>query len=188
MNHQIQSAVTWWLKFLAEYVPLLFPCGSRRWTWWSATATVRAHKRGLESQYGRKGVPMAPSPLSVKSHRRYGTCGTEGRGLKSTTTSFLIEAIGPLSILETFPHFIDNVAAEHSLIKGSSSITSGDVMVGATWDRIQKLNVYPFLDRVMSESNPVDGLSRGRPNGPWKHVLKARLPQNLERLLEAEAA
>ena len=84
---------------------------------------------------------------------------------------FLIEAIGPLSILETFAnivkdslwlHFIDNVAAEHSLIKGSSSITSGDVVIGETWRRIQQLNAYAYFDRVMSESNPVDGLSRGR--------------------------
>ena len=85
-------------------------------------------------------------------------------------------------------HFIDNVAAEHSLIKGSSSITSGGVVVGETWDRIQKLNVYAFFDRVMSGSNPVDGLSRRRPHGPWKQVLHAKLPANLERLLEMEAA
>ena len=110
---------------------------------------------------------------------------------------FLIEAIGPLSILETYPnivknslwlHFIDNVAAEHSLIKGSSSISSGDVVIGETWKRIQKLNAYAYFDRVMSESNPVDGLSRGRSSGPWKQVLRAELPPNLEQMLEYEAS
>ena len=109
---------------------------------------------------------------------------------------FLIEAIGPLAILETFPkkvqdslwlHFIDNVAAEHSLIKGSSSITSGDVVIGETWRRIHQLNVYAYFDRVMSESNPVDGLSRKRPDGSWKQVLRAKLPPNLEQMLEYEA-
>ena len=93
---------------------------------------------------------------------------------------FLIEAIGPLSILQTFPnivkkslwlHFIDNVAAQHSLIKGSSSIKSGDIVIGETWRRIQQLNAYAYFERVMSGSNPVDGLGRRRSSGPWKRVL-----------------
>ena len=109
---------------------------------------------------------------------------------------FLIEAIGPPSILETFPnivknslwlHFIDNVAAEHSLIKGSSSIPSGDVVIAETWRRIQKLNTYAYFDRFMSESNPVDGLSRGRSIGPWRQVDEAKLPPSLAQLLEDES-
>ena len=83
-------------------------------------------------------------------------------------------------------HYIDNVAAEYSLVKGSSSIRSGDVVVGETWRSIQKLNIYAYFDRVASESNPVDGLSRGRPSGPWQRVVKALLPANLEKLLESE--
>ena len=83
-------------------------------------------------------------------------------------------------------HFIDNVAAEYALVKGSSSIRSGDVVVGETWRWIQKLNVAPYFDRVASESNPVDGLSRGRREGPWQRVYKAKLPDDLDRLLEAE--
>ena len=84
-------------------------------------------------------------------------------------------------------HFIDNIAAEHSLIKGSSSILSGDVVIGEAWRRIQRLNAYAYFDRVASEPTPVDGLSRGRPSGPWQQVLKAKLPQKLELLLEGEA-
>ena len=70
-------------------------------------------------------------------------------GLEAYIDIFLIEAIAPLAILETFPkivngslwlHFIDNVASQHSLIKGSLSVSSGDVVVGATWQRIQKLS------------------------------------------------
>ena len=108
---------------------------------------------------------------------------------------FQIETIGPLSLLCTFPkllkdsmwvHFIDNVAAEYALVKGSSSIRSGDVVIGETWRRIQKLNVSPYFDRVASESNPVDGLSRGRREGPWQRIIEAQLPKDLERLLEAE--
>ena len=85
-------------------------------------------------------------------------------------------------------HFIDNVAAEYALVKGSSSIRSGDVVVGETWRRIQKLNAAPYFDRVASESNPVDGLSRGRREGPWQRIIKAKLPDDLDRLLEAEVS
>ena len=80
-------------------------------------------------------------------------------------------------------HYIDNVAAQYSLVRGSSSISSGDVVVGETWKRIQRLGIYPYFDRVASKSNPVDGLSRGRSDGPWVQVLKAKLPANLSELL-----
>ena len=58
--------------------------------------------------------------------------------------------------------------------------------MGETWRKIAELDVIPYFDRVASESNPVDGLSRGRWGGPWKQVLTAKLPVNLERLLEEE--
>ena len=44
----------------------------------------------------------------------------------------------------------------------------------------------PYFDRVASSSNPVDGLSRGRREGPWQRIVKAKLPDDLDRLLEAE--
>ena len=90
---------------------------------------------------------------------------------------FEIEAIGPLILLHNFGeyftnalwvHFIDNDAAMASLINGSSSVGSGDVIVGATWSSIASHNACPWFDRVESESNPVDGLSRGRTAGPWQ--------------------
>ena len=61
---------------------------------------------------------------------------------------YCIEAIGPLAILTTWPnilknalwvHYIDNVASQYSLIKGSSSIAAGDVIVGETWKRFSRL-------------------------------------------------
>ena len=36
-------------------------------------------------------------------------------------------------------------------------------------------------------ANPVDGLSRGRFEGPWKQVLRAKLPPNLLQMLRAES-
>jgi len=78
---------------------------------------------------------------------------------------------------------MDNVAAQYSLIKGSSTITSGDIVAGETWRRFQSLRCHAYFDRVESKANPVDGLSRGVATGPWERVLKARLPADLERLL-----
>ena len=72
-------------------------------------------------------------------------------------------------------------------MRASSSILSGDVIVGETWPKVQKLGAYFYVGRVESEANPVDGLSRGRRDGPWQRVLKARLPPNLADLLAAEA-
>ena len=45
-----------------------------------------------------------------------------------------------------------------------------------------------YFDRVASESKPVDGLSRGRREGPWQRIVKAKLPDDLDRLLEAEVS
>ena len=64
------------------------------------------------------------------------------------------------------------------------SIACGDVIVGETWKRIQQLNIYPYFDRVESKANPVDGLSRGRSEGPWRQVDRARLPGDIEKKLK----
>ena len=92
---------------------------------------------------------------------------------------YQIEAIGPLLVLTTWPeilrnsmwvHVIDNEAALASLVKGSSSVMEGDVIVGETWRLISELHVVPWFDREDTNSNPVDGLSRKRLDGPWKLV------------------
>ena len=62
-------------------------------------------------------------------------------------------------------------------------MNAGDVIVGETWRKVQDLGVYAYFDRVESEANPVDGLSRGRREGPWQRVVTARLPTNIEELL-----
>lgn len=98
---------------------------------------------------------------------------------------FLVEALGPLLLLLTFPnvfkdclwiHFIDNSAAEASLIRGASSSMLGDHIVGLTWANIQKSRLWPYFDRVESSANPVDGLSRKRFQGPWGRVHMRSFP------------
>ena len=86
-----------------------------------------------------------------------------------------IEAIGPAVLLHNWEwlfrhslwiHFIDNDSSMFSLIKGSSSVLAADTIVGFTWQRICDLRALAWFDRVDSLSNPVDGLSRGRLDGP----------------------
>ena len=64
----------------------------------------------------------------------------------------LFEAIGPLILLCNYPaalrgsawvHYIDNIAAQHALLRGSSSIASGDHAVGATWARVAARDCWP---------------------------------------------
>ena len=109
---------------------------------------------------------------------------------------FEIEAVGPLVLLENFPdqfrgslwlHFLDNAAALSNLVNGSSSVIQGDILIGATWSQIQRLQVFPWFDSVDSKSNPVDGLSRGRLDGPWK-VESLAFPVSLPRALRQELA
>ena len=65
------------------------------------------------------------------------------------------------------------------LVRGSSSVMSGDTIVGLTWDLIVRTRCMPWLDRVASESTPVDGLSLGRLMGPWSSVVQANVPSGL---------
>ena len=67
-------------------------------------------------------------------------------------------------------HYIDNDAALATLVKGSSSVLSGEVITASTHSRVSSIGLRPWLDRVASEENPVDELSRGKMDGPWKLV------------------
>jgi len=194
MNPQVLAANEFWLKFLTSYTPRRIP------VFLDKLDVVVSYSDGEGADAGL-GIAVWSSRCKNGPLAAFCEIPTAIRKLWSRQRDegfndiFLIEAIGPLAILTTFPkivkgalwlHYIDNVAAEYSLVKGSSSIRSGDVVVGETWRSIQKLNIYAYFDRVASESNPVDGLSRGRPNGPWQRVVKALLPANLEKLLESE--
>ena len=90
-----------------------------------------------------------------------------------------VEGIGPLLALTTWKdlladalwmHYIDNNGALSCLVKGGSSVSSTDVIVGLTSAKIAKINACPWFDRVDTKSNPVDGLSRGDLSGNWDLV------------------
>ena len=104
---------------------------------------------------------------------------------------FEIEAIAPLILLENFQdlfrvslwlHFLDSAAALSNLVNGSSSVIQGDILIGATWSQVQRLQVFPRFDRVDSKSNPGDGLSQG-----WK-VESLAFPGSLLQALRSERA
>ena len=87
-----------------------------------------------------------------------------------------IEAVGPLVMLYSWPwlfrnalwiHFIDNNSALGSLVKGSASVLQQEVIVGHTWSLIAELRTLAWFDRVDTDSNPVDGLSRKDFSGIW---------------------
>ena len=59
------------------------------------------------------------------------------------------------------------------------------LIAGLTHEYVAKVGVIPWFDRVDSESNPLDKLSRGVMKGPWK-LVRIRFPRELmHRLREA---
>ena len=103
---------------------------------------------------------------------------------------FEIEAIGPLIAVCTWPHIIqealwmhsiDNNSALAVMVRGSGSIHSADVIAGMVWSRVAH-RCRPWLERVESTANPVDGLSRGKLKGPWD-LIDLILPADLHEKL-----
>ena len=116
-------------------------------------------------------------------------------GKEQYNDMFLVEPVGPLLLLYAFPklirnalwlHFIDNEGSEASIIKGSSSLESADHVVGLTWEMCSRRSLSPYFDRVESEGNPVDKLSRGEAKGPWRGVSCIQFPTEDLQLLAAE--
>ena len=70
------------------------------------------------------------------------------------------------------------------MLRGSSSISSGDHVVGATWEAAAELDCWPDFDRVHTKSTPIDGVSRGDFNGPWERVEDATVPLQLIKKME----
>ena len=195
MNVQLQAALIWWRSFLREYKPKSVPTSLKH------IDVVISYSDGEGANAGVGVAVWAPKingpPLAAFTNVPNGIRALWRRRAGRTEEYrdiFLVETIGPLLLLETFPkvmknslwiHFIDNEGGQHALVKGSSSIEAGDEIIGMTWSRIQKLGLWLYADRVDSGANPTDGLSRGRMQGPWKQVYKATLPKELIKLAEA---
>ena len=107
---------------------------------------------------------------------------------------FEIEAVGPALILHNWMHlfspgalwvhYIDNDSARATLVKGSSSVLSGECITAFTHSKISEIGLWPWFDRVATDDNPVDKLSRGCMDGPWE-LLPVVFPPELLSSLRA---
>ena len=193
MTFQLKCCLLWWLRFLKTYDCRPIPSSLKH------IPVVISYSDGEGKHAGVGAAVWAPwlrRPLAV-----YTKVSDHLRAIwaVSSNTSeyndiFPIEAIGPLLLLTAFPnvmknvlwiHWIDNTAAEASLISGTSSLAIADHVVGLTWELCGQRKVWPYFDRVESKSNPVDQLSRGVMEGPWETVVNVDLPyKKLEQLAE----
>ena len=70
---------------------------------------------------------------------------------------------------------LDKAFMDYKLGRASSadvcdSSVGTNPIVGYIWKLVERLDIFPWFDRVDSESNPVDGLSRQDLRGPWQLV------------------
>jgi hypothetical protein len=183
VDKYLSTCLQWWLLFVRSFTPRPIP------TSLSSLPCIVSYSDGEGGDAGIGAAVWQPGrrPLAVYTEvpdvvreqwRKF-------QGSEEYQDIFLVEALGPLLLLMSFPktfrnclwlHFIDNSAAEASLIRGASSSVVGDHVVGMTWAHIQKAGLWPYFDRVESSANPVDGLSRKRFQGPWERVQVRPFP------------
>ena len=186
LNEQILATIRWWIDVLK--------CPPERpiYSDLERRPTVVSYSDG-EGAMAQVGIAVWPGggrdPIGgvIKVPQEIRDLWDWQQSLARHNDIYEVEAIGPLLLLFNWPelfrdtlwlHFIDNQAALASLVKGSSSVHSGDVIVGQTWRLAMNLNTIPWFDRVDSKSNPVDGLSRGKLEGPWR-LQQIRFPLEL---------
>ena len=197
LNPQLRASLTWWIDTLNHgATPREIPRTLHITTYITYSDGEGSDAGvGVAVWGGSLGKPLAAF-LTVPREVRLLWTAQRNFSPAGQRDIFEIEAVGPLVILATWPglltgsywiHFIDNTAAQASLVKGSSSVMSGDAIVGITWGMVAHQRIMPWFDRVDSKSNPVDGLSRGRTTGPWQEVRRGRLPGELLRSLRRNA-
>ena len=190
LNIQLKAAIRWWIEELPRLPArsvLTNTANMKRVISFSDGEGVGAQVGIVVwiqgEQRGRGGVIRVPNSVRRLWNAR--------RSLEHHNDIFEIEAVGPLLVLHNFArvvrgalwlHFIDNAGALSSLVNGSSSVMSGDAVVGLTWSYVAAVGCFPWFDRVDSKSNPVDGLSRGRLEGPWD-LQQIHFPGELAGLL-----
>ena len=188
LNPQLRSALTWWRRFLVDYKPRAFRVDVR------AARHVISYSDGEGSQRGGVGAalwfadgePPVPGFLQVPHEVRLLWRQQRSHEFRDI---YELEAVAPLLILAqwgeqlmqhcVWTHYVDNDGALSSLIAGSSSVHSGDIICGETWRLIDAYDVAPWFERVASKSNPLDGLSRGRRAGPWHSIEDFVIPKEV---------
>ena len=190
LNPQLRAACLYWVDCLPTLRPRELPLDL------SAVPVAVSYSDG-EGADGGIGVALwLPGQRAIAGHMltppsvrelwsRARTAGAEKLDI------FEVEAIGPAVILGNWGHlmdgmlwlhFIDNESALACLVKGSSSVLSGEVITSYTHSMIAKHSILPWFDRVDTHSNPVDGLSRKDLAGDWT-IVPITFPPVLERRL-----
>ena len=194
LNDELRTCIKWWLSFLYGFTPRPIPTSLESLPLVISYFDGEGGLAGIGAAlwHPHRARPLAvyaEVPLDLRRHWRTvsGTAGFED--------IFLVEALGPLLLLVTFPqllkeclwlHFIDNSAAEASLVRGSSASRLGEHVVGLTWSHIQHRRIWSYFDRVESKANPVDGLSRRIFHGPWERLYQRAFPlQELVRFAQS---
>ena len=175
INNQIEAACKFWLLNLDKLKPREIPVAL-------ADSPVFLSYSDGEGETAGVGVALwCPNGHTVGGYMRLPDEVRESWTRKATAGDhfdiFEVEAVGPALILHNWGHyftenalwlhFIDNESALATLVKGSSSVLSGECITAYTHAKIAELGIWPWFDRVSSEDNPVDKLSRGKMAGPW---------------------
>ena len=191
LNPQIVAACEFWLRNLPNVRPREVPVNPELLPLAVSYSDGEGDKAGV-------GIALwLPSGESLAGYTRVPTAlrrmWSERESLEDVRDIFQVEAVGPLLVLANWGyliadhlwiHFIDNEGALAALAKGSSSVLSGELIVGMTHELAAKYGTIGWFDRVDSASNPVDKLSRGNKKGPWK-LVRVRFPPELMRRLDS---
>ena len=175
-NPQIIAAIAFWIRNMRTLRPREIPTALHLAPLYLSYSDGEGDKAGVGVALWCPGGKVVGGYMQIPEivrevWSRSATCGEH-------YDIFEIEAVGPLLVLHNFGylipegalwiHFIDNDAALATLVKGSSSVLSGEVITAHTHSLIAERGVWPWFDRVASKDNPVDQLSRGKLQGPWQ--------------------
>ena len=196
LNLQLRESLEWWLNFLEAPISREIPLNPMAVTRLVSYSDGEGADAGIGVALwspdwpGPKAGYMRIPPWLRAAWRKQREQGMLCRDI------YEIEGVAPALILHAWGqhmtgcmwlHFIDHEGAQATLIRGSSSVHSGDAIAGWIWSRVAALKIYPWFERVASPSNPVDKLSRGRFDGPWRAVEPLSLPPELEAKLRRSA-
>ena len=149
LDRQLLASLQWWLIFITTLTPRPAP------TRLNALPVVVSYSDGEGGCAGIGAAVWMPGkrPLAVYTEvpdvvrKQWQTA----QGAAEYRDIFQVEALGPLMRLVAYPkafinclwiHFIDNSAAEASLVRGASSSDLGDHVIGLTWSLIQKHHLW----------------------------------------------
>ena len=177
LNPQLQATIDWWLNHLAtcppkevplrlEDLPYVISYGDGEGGDGRIGAVVVSNILGdLRPRVGSTVVPsvvrsywawqreLLPSPDDMSD---------EPHDIQQ------VEAVCPAAILHSYPqishclwlHFVDNNGALATLVKGSASVNSDEVILGYTWSLIATRRIWAYFDRVDTHANIADIPSR----------------------------